>query len=342
MVRQALILKGVTPMNRTQIERLADTAAHFSSRILLEHRSRVINGKSMLGLLSLGDTGEEEVILICEGADEEAAARAILEQLRSGVTPLKTAADAQALMQRIKDRFAALLEDNLTGLYLHGSLAAGCFQWQHSDIDFLAVVKEPPTQETKIALIGALREMEKEAPPKGLEMSVILQRYCRDIPYPIPYELHYSSGHREAFDRDADAFCRRMNGTDPDLTLHILALHAFGRTLLGPDISRAFDRVRREDALEAIRADMDWAVERLEENPMYAVLNLCRALAYRKDGLMLSKKAGGEWALHRAPLEYQPLIQAALNAYESGLDMTYDEEQAEDFCREAREAFLAD
>lgn len=337
MVRLTLDLTGVTPMTRMQTEHLADLAARFSSRILFEHRSRIINGKSMLGLLSLGDTKGETVELICDGPDEESAARAIREHLLLGEAPPKSAADAWALMQRVKDRFAAILNDNLVGLYLHGSLAAGCFQWAHSDIDFLAVVKKAPSLRVKAALLTALREIEKDAPPKGVEMSVLLARDCRDIRYPIPFELHYSSGHRADFDQDPQGFCERMHGTDPDLTAHILCLHAFGRAVLGPDIPRVFDQVKREDVLRALRFDADDAREHLHEDPIYYVLNLCRALAYVRQGLVLTKKDGGEWALREAPQQYQPLIQAALNAYASGLDMTYDEGQAEDFCLDALE-----
>lgn len=335
MLRQGLELTGITPMNRTQIEHLAELASRFSARILLEHNNRIINGKSMLGLLSLGDTGSEQVTLVCDGEDEEQAARAFLEQLRAGAAPPKTEADAMTLMRRIKDRFASVLGERLSGIYLHGSLASGCFRWAVSDIDFLAVVKEPLELDTKMALIAALRQLEEEAPPKGIEMSVVLSRSCRDIPYPIPFELHYSPAHRAAYDRDPQAFCASMHGTDPDLTAHILALHAYGKALLGPDIQRMFDQVKREDALRAIRADAEDAAKRLHQAPVYCVLNLCRGLAYLKEGLVLDKKAGGQWALKKARQEYQPLIQAALNAYETGLDMTYDEEQAEDFCEEA-------
>lgn len=335
MVRLTLDLTGVTPLTRMQTEHLADLAGRFSSRILFEHRSRIINGKSMLGLLSLGDTGGEAVDLICDGPDEEAAARAIKENLLRGEAPPKSAADAWVLMQRVKDKFSAILDDNLAGIYLHGSLAAGCFRWEHSDIDFLTVVKKEPSLRVKTVLLSALREIEKDAPPKGVEMSVLLQEDCRNIQYPMPYVLHYSSGHRKDYDQDPRAFCERMHGTDPDLTAHILALHAWGRPVLGPDILRVFDQVKREDALRAIRYDAADAREQLNENPIYYVLNLCRAIAYLRQGLVLSKKDGGEWALKEAPQEYQPLIQAALNAYASGLDMTYDEKQAEDFCLDA-------
>lgn len=341
MIELQLNLAAVTPLNRTQIEHLVDLASRFSSRIIFDYKTRTINGKSMLGLLSLGVTGDEPVTLICEGEDEQEAADEIKKMLDSGVAPPKVAADANALMQRVKEHCVHIFGDSLSGLYLLGSLAAGCFRWEISDIDFLVVVKEAPSLEKKMAFVKALYDLTPEAPPKGLEMSVILEACCRNTPYPIPFELHYSAGHRAAYERDPRAFCENMHGTDPDLTAHILELHGFGVTLFGRSIARSFDQVKREDALRAIRYDAMDAEKRLHDDPCYYVLNLCRALAYLREGKVLSKKDGGEWALKNLPQDHQRVIQAALNAYESGLGMSYDRGLSEDFCCEALQELMA-
>ena len=156
MIKYNLNLKNITPLNRMQIEHLANLAGSFSSRIIFEHKNRVINGKSMLGLLSMGVTGDDNVCLVSEGDDEEQAAQEIKALLDSGVAPPKAAADAEALMMEIKRRYADILQENLLGIYLHGSLAAGCFQWERSDIDFLVVVRQMPAIEKKIALVETL------------------------------------------------------------------------------------------------------------------------------------------------------------------------------------------
>ena len=337
LIKQTLDLSGVTPLNRTQIEYLVHLAGNFSSRILFEHRYRVINGKSMLGILSMGVCGNDPVTLTVEGEDEEAAFAEIKKLLDEGVAPPKDAADAMKLMQVIKDRYQAILQENLTGIYLNGSLAAGCFQWDRSDIDFLTVVRAPLPVEKKIALVETLYALTPDAPPEGFEMSVLLEQNCRNPGYPIPFELHYSPRYKRDYERDARGFCDRMHGEDPDLTAHFLTLHAYGTVIHGPSIPRVFDQVRREDALRAIRFDVEDAAEHLHENPVYYVLNLCRSVAYVREGGVLSKKEGGEWALRHMPTRHQPVIQAALNAYETGLGMFYDEGQAEEFCHAALE-----
>ena len=104
MISYTLDLHQVTPLTRLQIEHLAHLAGGFESRILFEHNNRVINGKSMLGLLSLGVTGHDRVVMTVEGTDEEEAAREVKKLLDSGVIAPKNAADAQNLMQRVKKR----------------------------------------------------------------------------------------------------------------------------------------------------------------------------------------------------------------------------------------------
>ena len=337
MIKYELDLSAITPLSRMQIEHLVHLAGKFSSRILLEHRNRTINGKSMLGLLSMGATGHEPVMLLVEGEDEEIAAQEMKKLLDAGVTPPKDSVNADVLVHQLKHVFANILQDNLVGIYLHGSLAAGCFQWELSDIDFLVVVKEPLTVEKKIAVVEALYALREDAPPAGFEMSVLLEKDCREMAYPMPYDLHYSPKWTEEYEKDARGFCERMHGVDPDLTTHILTVHAFGAVIHGPSAVRIFGKVKREDALAAIQDDLGQVGEELHNNPVYYVLTLCRALAYYREGKVLSKKTGGEWALKNLPHAYQSVIQAALNAYQTGTDMFYDEGLAEDFCYDAVE-----
>ena len=55
--------------------------------------------------------------------------------------------------------------------------------------------------------------------------------------------------------------------------------------------------------------------EDILENPTYVILNLARVLAFRKEGAVLSKREGGEWALGRLPAQYRGLVAAALADY---------------------------
>ena len=59
----------------------------------------------------------------------------------------------KVFLEKIRLTFEECLGEELVGLYVHGSLAFGCFRHDVSDVDLLAVVKDTPTLEKKIALI---------------------------------------------------------------------------------------------------------------------------------------------------------------------------------------------
>ena len=61
--------------------------------------------------------------------------------------------------------------------------------------------------------------------------------------------------------------------------------------------------------------DIKNAEEEITANPTYIILNLCRVLAYKKEGLILSKREGGNWGIENVPEKYRSLILQALEEY---------------------------
>ncbi|MGN0803278.1 MAG: DUF4111 domain-containing protein, partial [Candidatus Faecivicinus sp.] len=221
-----------------------------------------------------------------------------------------------ALLDALCADFRAALGDKLAGFYVHGSIAFGCFRWETGDVDFLAVAKSPLTQAEKVALIRALLARTPDAPKKGIEMSVVLESACRSFEHPAPFELHFSNAHLARCRADAARHCREMHGRDPDLAAHFAVTREVGLALYGPPPKEMFAPVPREAVLDSIRADVEDAD--ILENPVYCALNLCRALACREEGRLLSKAGGGEWALEHLPEVHHPAIRSALNAYARG------------------------
>jgi streptomycin 3"-adenylyltransferase len=91
--------------------------------------------------------------------------------------------------------------------------------------------------------------------------------------------------------------------------------------------------VPEQDYLDSLWYDVSNAEKEITENPMYLILNLARVLAYRKDGLVLSKKEGGEWALNNLPEKYHSLIKNALCEYSEASDISYDLNLAKDYAQ---------
>lgn len=235
------------------------------------------------------------------------------------------------LLQQILLHYQKILGNHLTGFYVHGSIAFGCFHWNQSDIDFIVTVEQVPTMAEKEALIRCLMDCEEQCPPKGVEMSVVLDQYCRNFMYPTPFELHYSITHRERCQADFTSYCRTMHGTDPDLAAHFAVIRKAGITLYGTPIAEMFGPVPREDYLDSILRDVQDAEDEIDTAPVYLILNLCRVLAYLREGEILSKEQGGQWGLSHLSAEYEPAIKTALNAYRGSAAFRADAELLHQF-----------
>jgi len=218
-----------------------------------------------------------------------------------------------------------ILRDNLVGIYLHGSAAMGCFNPEKSDIDLITVVDHPMSDDAKRAYMDMVIKANAMAPAKGIEMSIVLREACKPFVYPTPFELHFSVGHLEAYKADPDGYIQRMKGVDKDLAAHFTIINKRGQCLYGAPIREVFAEVPHRDYMDSIWCDVSDAADEITQYPMYLILNLARVLAYKEDGLILSKKEGGEWAINHLPVEFHPLIRDAMNEYTEGKAVDYDE-----------------
>ena len=78
----------------------------------------------------------------------------------------------QTLLDKFTHAVKEITGEKLTGIYLHGSLAMGCFHPEKSDIDLIVVVSENLSDDQKGLLMQNIVLLNKEAPAKGLEISV--------------------------------------------------------------------------------------------------------------------------------------------------------------------------
>ncbi len=234
----------------------------------------------------------------------------------------------ERLIKRFAERSGEILQDDLVGVYLHGSAVMGCFNPEKSDIDLIIVVRRPLPDPVKRAFMDMVILHNASAPPKGIEMSVVLENVCRPFVYPTPYELHFSAAHLVRYKKDPVDYIRRMNGVDKDLAAHFTIIRKRGKCLYGAPIEAVFAEVPGRDYMDSIWEDVADAPQKIAEDTMYLTLNLARVLAYREEGLVLSKKEGGEWAVGRLPAEYRPLIGDALREYTESAVIAYDKELA--------------
>ncbi len=221
--------------------------------------------------------------------------------------------------------------ENLVGVYLHGSLAMGCFNPRTSDVDFIVVISEKLDIEMKRAIIAFVLELAQDTPANGLEFSVVLLSETQHFTYPTPFELHYSEAWRAVYQSgQADYETPRR---DPDLAAHFVMVRRRGLRLYGRPVDEVFAEVAEADYRASIAGDARDILSRVAENPVYSILNLCRVLAFRQERLITSKAEGGSWGLKNLAPEYHPLIRQALHEYtaRSPVNVAWDKERLDDF-----------
>lgn len=250
-------------------------------------------------------------------------------------------------IQKLLDSFVIqsenILKDNLTGIYLHGSIAMGCFNGQKSDIDLIVVVQRELSNAIKRQYMDKIVELNDQASGKGLELSVVRESACNPVIYPTPYELHFSAIHLNRYASDPEEYIEKMKGMDKDLAAHFKIIRHRGKTIYGRNVSSVFSEVSDQNYMDSIWSDVEKAEEGINGNPTYVILNLCRVLAYASEKLILSKREGGEWALRRIPSQgFKRIIADALEDYGGGRVIKTDSpaavEFAETMLREIRDS----
>ncbi len=242
----------------------------------------------------------------------------------------------QSQVERLCIGLTDTLSANLVGIYLHGSLALGCFNPERSDMDLLVVTATPMEAEIKRDVAALLLRVSND--PCPVEITFVTRHALGAGIYPVPFDLHYGEEwRRQTQEQLADGSWLRWNEVqrqDPDLAGQIAVTRERGLCLQGEPIVQVLPRVPPETLRDCFLLECDWALERIVENPVYGILNPCRAWTYLIEGRLLSKAEGGDWALQRLPEPYRALVAHALAVYRGTTE-------SEDFEASQLEAFAA-
>jgi streptomycin 3"-adenylyltransferase len=223
------------------------------------------------------------------------------------IAAIDVPADVQAQLDALVTTLRETTRGSLVGVYLHGSLALGCFHPERSDVDVLALTSRPTTATERRTLAASLSDISapKSWPRAGrypLELTLLCERDVRPWRHPTRFEVHYSES------RGATG-----PGEDTDLATHLTILHHAGVVLEGPPVAETFPRVPWEDYVGALRSDLDRC--RDQGTNFYAVLSPARVWATIAAKTPHSKESGALWALPRLPEGLQPLLATALAIY---------------------------
>jgi len=245
--------------------------------------------------------------------------------------------EVRAQINRLTREFKARLNDNLLGIYLHGSLATNCFNPSRSDVDLLVVTRLGMSLETKREIAKSL--LENSRCPSPIEISFLRREDLSPWRHPTPFDFHYSEDWRKNFERDlADGNWKTWNDIqryDDDLATHITVTNHRGLCLHGLPIADVFPNVPKQDFAASILSDVqgaDFGLDVILQFPVYVVLNLCRTFAYLQNGRVMSKEEGGVWGLQNFPAQFHNVIRGALTEYrDCGNESALEKEQLIEF-----------
>lgn len=212
-----------------------------------------------------------------------------------------------------------MLGENLTGIYLHGSLALGGFQPARSDIDMIVTTREQMSVEQKRELIQLLFRVSKF--PCPIDVWFLTEHDLIPLQQPVPFALHYSEAQREDYEQelrnDSWQHWNERSQTEPQLAIYLTVLHHKGICLVGRPIAEMFPVVSEQMFRDELIASFESSrADRLRDLIGF-VLNACRTAAYLADKVLLAKDEGGEWGLTNLPEAFHPLIRQALALYRS-------------------------
>ena len=75
MVKKTVTVRREAGLEARPIAVLVQKASQFSSRVYIEVGTKSINAKSIMGMMSLRVGSGDQVVVVTEGSDEEAAAQ---------------------------------------------------------------------------------------------------------------------------------------------------------------------------------------------------------------------------------------------------------------------------
>lgn len=81
MIRQQLTIQNKLGLHTRAAAKLVDLAKHFESKIELIFRDRIVDAKSIMGVITLGAQKDSVLDVVIDGSDEQEAKEAIKKLL---------------------------------------------------------------------------------------------------------------------------------------------------------------------------------------------------------------------------------------------------------------------
>lgn len=227
------------------------------------------------------------------------------------IVPAPLYSDVLAVVSALQSGVSNILDNQLVGIYVDGSLASGDFD-QDSDIDFVVVTEQEVSDEQFAGLQSLHQRIATLDSPFAIELegTYISQAALRR--YDPAQSMHPN------IERGKDEKLKWDQYAADWWLVHLAILRERGIALVGPPPQTLVDPVPpnalKRAALERLNG---WAVHILE-NPTiintrgyqsYTVLSLCRILYTLQFGTIASKPEAARWAQETFDARWTPMIE---------------------------------
>ncbi|VVC75429.1 hypothetical protein AQUSIP_07190 [Aquicella siphonis] len=236
----------------------------------------------------------------------------------TGVTAYQ---DVNEVLLKISNGIAEIIGNNLIGLYLFGSLAYGDFNTDSSDIDLIAITKQPLNHHD----LDLIKQMHKKTEAhcskwnNRLECSYTPIDMLSHILPPKEPRPYYGGG---------IFYDQAPYGNEWIINNHLLYKH--GISLIGPDIKELIKPVDIIEVQKACIRDLfqEWLPKMTDSEWLdnshyqsYLVMNLCRILYTVMNGVASTKRISAEWVKNRYGSIWTHLIETA-ESWKYGKEMS--------------------
>ena len=231
--------------------------------------------------------------------------------------------EINALLLELTLRAQSILENNLIGAYIGGSIATNSFDFETSDIDYYVITTDLLSEDKVLRL----EKMHK-------------QLYSSKLPYAKKIEASYipkqvflnfdPNGTRPYFNEGQ--FYLGQYGNNYLIELHVL--REKGITLIGQPIKSLIKKISNKDLILAIQKNLHeyWKITLNDSSKfarsdyqVFAILTMCRTLYSLETGRITSKIEAGQWAMQCLGAQWRYLIEQAL-AWKPGQNIDQSEE----------------
>jgi hypothetical protein len=226
-----------------------------------------------------------------------------------------------ALLKELTEALRVVLDQNLVGIYLYGSLTQNAFNLERSDVDCIVVTHRELTDTQFSQLDGWFNRVGLEHSwAARLQVSFLLRDHI--LTTTAGGNCLYQFGRLSRVGSDGN----------PIIWMNVLKS---GVVLLGPPADSFVPPITSEMLRAALGREARYLREEIVEKQdsewrdvpayrVYAVLTLCRILYSHTRGTVVSKPKAAEWAFSALPDRWHAVIAEALAADAGGRAVSLD------------------